>query len=354
MKRIGNLYEKICSIENLKLADTNARKNKTKQYGVHQHDKNRERNIQQLHEKLVNKQYKTSNYRTFTIYEPKERLIFCLPYYPDRIVHHAIMNVLKPIFTEVFTKDTYSSIKGRGIHAASYALMTALKDQAGTQYCLKMDIKKFYPSIDHDILKALLRKKFKDNDLLELLYEIIDSADGVPIGNYLSQYFANFYLTYFDHWLKQVKKVKYYFRYADDIVILNEDKNYLHKLRQEITGYLLNNLKLTVKSNYQVFPVKERGIDFVGYVHYHTHVRLRKRIKQAFIRMLRKNKNSASIASYKGYAIHCNSKTLLKKLLYEPDLLQGSKYPSRRTKRISRRSYKNRKGIEQGNKSYSF
>lgn len=315
MKRINNLYERICSIENLQLADTIARKGKAKQPGVIQHDKNREANIQQLHEMLMNKTYRTSEYTTFTIFEPKERIIFRLPYFPDRILHHAVMNVLEPLFVSTFTTDTYSCIKGKGIHAAARAVKRALKDVENTRFCLKLDVKKFYPSVDHVTLKQLLRRKIKDNDLLWLLDEIIDSTSGLPIGNYLSQYFANFYLTYFDHWMKEEKRVRYYFRYADDLVILSDSKPYLHSLLAEIRVYLEDNLKLTVKGNYQVFPVSARGIDFVGYVFYHTHTLLRKTIKQNFARMLKKNRNAKSIASYNGWAKHCNSKNLLKKLL---------------------------------------
>ena len=315
MKQINNLYARICSIENLNMADSIARKGKAKQPGVVAHDKNREANIQQLHEILVNKVYRTSEYTTFTIFEPKERIIFRLPYFPDRILHHAVMNFLEPIFVSTFTADTYSCIKGKGIHAAAKAVNRALNDVENTRYCLKLDVKKFYPSVDHATLKQLLRRKIKDNDLLWLLDEIIDSTLGLPIGNYLSQYFANFYLTYFDHWIKEEKQVRYYFRYADDLVILSDSKPYLHGLLAEISEYLQDNLKLTVKGNYQVFPVEKRGIDFVGYVFYHTHTLLRKTIKQNFARMLKKNRNAKSIASYNGWAAHCNSKNLLKKLL---------------------------------------
>jgi RNA-directed DNA polymerase len=317
MKRIGNIYQQICSLENLQLADINARKGKSRLAAIKFHDLNRDENIIALHEKLMNKIYKTSAYTTFKIYEPKERLIFRLPYYPDRIVHHAVLNILEPVFTAMFTADTYSCIKGKGIHGAYKGVRKALKDKAGTQYCLKLDIKKFYPNIDHAILKQLLRRKFKDQDLLWLLDEIIDSADGVPIGNYLSQYFANFYLTYFDHWLKEVKGVKYYFRYADDLVFLHSDKNYLHQLLAEIRQYLGAELKLSIKCNYQLFPVAARGIDFVGYVVYHTHALLRKSIKQRFARMMAKNPNKASLASYRGWTNHCNSHNLLKKLTHD-------------------------------------
>lgn len=319
MKRLNNLFEKIYDIDNLQLADVIARKGKLHQPGVIDHDKNREDNILKLQEVIKNKTYNTSQYKTFKIHEPKERLIFMLPYFPDRITHHAIMNILKPVFVSNFTADTYSCIEGKGIKAAADAVKSALSDEPNTQYCLKLDIKKFYPSIDHAVLKNLLRKKFKDQDLLWLIDEIIDSTSGIPIGNYLSQYFANFYLSYFDHWIKEVKHVRYYFRYADDIVILSGSKSYLHELLAEIRHYLSHNLKLTVKKNYQVFPISDRGsgrgIDFVGYVFFHTHTRLRKTIKKNFAKMLTRNKNTQSIAAYKGWAKHCNSKHLLKKLL---------------------------------------
>lgn len=319
MKRLNNLYQQIISIENLQHADIKARKGKAKQYGIKVHDKNRENNIAELHLSLLNKKYKTSEYTTFTVFEPKERIVYRLPYYPDRIAHHAVMNVLEPIFVNMFINETYSCIKKKGIHAAANAVKRALDDVSETTYCLKLDIKKFYPSINHDILKALLRRKFKDNDLLWLLDEIIDSADGLPIGNYLSQYLANFYLTYFDHWMKEEKRVKNYFRYADDIVILSNNKQHLHQLLADIKTYLEINLKLIVKQNYQIFPVAARGIDFVGYKFYHSHTLLRKSIKQRFVRMLANRRNNKSIASYYGWAKHADTKHLLKKLLYEPN-----------------------------------
>lgn len=315
MKRIDNLYDSIISVDNLKLADEKARKNKAKTYGVTRHDLNRDNNILALHETLKSGGFRTSQYSVFKIYEPKEREVYRLPYYPDRIVHHAILNVLESYFTAWFTADTYSCIKGKGIHAAVKAVKTALRDKENTVCCVKLDIRKFYPSIDHWILKTQLEHKIKDYRLLALLFEIIDSAPGVPIGNYLSQYFANYYLTGFDRWVKEKKRVKYYFRYADDLIILAPDKPTLHGLVHDIRQYLKTELKLEVKPNYQVFPVAARGIDFVGYRFYHTHTLLRKRIKKNFARMLKKNPNKASIASYMGWAKHCNSRHLLKKLL---------------------------------------
>lgn len=324
MKRIGNLYEKVISLENLRLADEKARKGKLRSYGVKVHDKRREANLIALHESLKNGTFQTSKYHVFTIYEPKERLIFRLPYFPDRILHHAIMNILEPIWVSVFNQSTYSCIKNRGIHKCAKDVKKALKqDPDGTRYCLKIDVRKFYPSINHELLKQIVRRKIKDKRLLALLDEIIDSADGVPIGNYLSQYFANLFLAYFDHWLKEQKRVKYYWRYADDIVILAHDKDSLHKLLHEIRAYL-HGLQLKVKRNYQVFPVDSRGIDFLGYVFYHTHTLLRKSIKQKLCRRVAKlNKRKIAptkevykqqICSWWGWCKYCDSINLMNKL----------------------------------------
>lgn len=324
MKRHGNLYEQVCSEDNMVLAWEKARKGKTNTYGVRLFEKDLENNMKQLRDELASGTYRTSEYSVFTIYDPKEREIYRLPF-RDRIVHHAIMNVMEPIWTSIFIQHTYSCIKGRGIHAVLKALKRDLNDVENARYCLKMDVKKFYPSVDHEILKAIIRKKVKDNRLLNLLDLIIDSAPGVPIGNYLSQFFANLYLSYFDHWLKETKQVKYYYRYADDMVILAPDKPYLNKLLTEITFYLYIELNLQLNGNYQVFPVSSRGIDFVGYKFYHTHILMRKTIKKRLCRKAAKlNKKDIDAKSYRmqiapwlGWAKHCNSKHLLKKFLNE-------------------------------------
>ena len=329
MKRINNLYKNIYDINNINDADDKARKCKRNSYGVKKHDKIRELDNIFLSDALKDQEYHTSKYTTYTIYEPKERLIFRLPYYPDRITHHAIMNVMEPVWTKLFTRDTYSCIKGRGIHALVQKLQKDLrKDPAGTTYCLKLDIRKFYPSIDHDILKSIIRRKIKDKQVLQLLDEIIDSAPGVPIGNYLSQYFANLYLAYFDHWVKETLKVQYYYRYADDIVLLSDSKDKLRTWFQDINQYLTNKLKLQVKPNYQIYPVESRGIDFVGYVCYHEYTKLRKSIKLKIWKLVRAYKNKkikedtfkASMTSYVGWLKYCNSKNLLKKIEQETNI----------------------------------
>lgn len=317
MKRIGDLFDRIVSVENLILAEKKARKGKSHKYDVRRFDENTQNNLINLHHILLNGDYKTSKYKVFKLFDGKEREIFKLPYYPDRIVHHAILNILEPIFVSTFTADTYSCIKGRGIHKALKNVTTALKNESDTIYCLKLDIQKFYPNVNHDILKILLRRKFKDKRLLKLLDEIINSADGLPIGNYLSQFLANFYLSNLDHWLKEELKVKFYFRYCDDLVFLAGNKEELHIILNKVRTYLYDNLKLKLKENYQIYPIWARGLNFVGYLSYHTHILLRPTIKDKFIYMIKYNDNFKSRASYNGWLTHCNSINLRNKYLNE-------------------------------------
>lgn len=314
MKRTGNLYHKIIDIKNLELADKNASKGKRKQHGVILHRLNRKRNIAKLHQELTDKTYNTSRYTIFKIYKPKEREIFRLPY-SDRIVHHAILQVLGKMFVDTFTADTYSCIKGRGLHKAKHKLERVLKSKDAPKYCLKLDIKKFYPSIDHGILKSLLLKKIKDNDVLNLLFGIIDSAPGLPIGNYLSQHLANLFMCYFDHWIKEALKIKHYYRYCDDLVLLDDSKTRLHEILAKIKVYLRDNLKLEVNKSYQIFPIAKRGIDFLGYKMYPTHTLLRPSIKLNFARKLAKGASQQTIASYMGWIKWCNGINLANKLL---------------------------------------
>lgn len=330
MKRWKNLFQKIINIENIILAHNKARKGKIHRDDVKMIDDNVYGYCKKIQQMLLTDTYKTSEYYTFKLYEPKERIIFKLPYYPDRIIHHAIMNVLEPLWLNQLIPQTYSCIKKRGIHKALKDLRQGLKDKENTKYCLKLDISKFYPSVNHDILKKIIRIKIADNRLLKLLDEIIDSSDGVPIGNYLSQFFANLYLAYFDRWLKEEKMMKYYYRYADDIVILHKDKNYLHDLLQEIKEYLDVNLKLKIKGDYQIFPVEARGISFVGYVTRHDYCLVRKNIKRSFIKknnILRKlpityEYYRQKMASYLGWFIHANCKHLMNKHFIYKELLR--------------------------------
>ncbi len=334
MNRKGHIFEQIIDIDNLRLAAYKARKGKKPTANMREYDKDPEGNLLALQRSLIEGTYKTSPYVLFTIHDPKEREISRLPYYPDKVAHHAFINILEPIYVRQFTADTYSCIKGRGIHACANAVKRMLReDPEGTRYCLKIDIRKFYPNINHDILKQLHRHIIKDRRVLAWLDELIDSTEGetgIPIGNDPSRYFSNFYLSPLDHWLKEKKHVKYYARYMDDIVIFGASKDELHALLREMREFLTS-LKLEIKDNYQVFPTDARGVDFVGYVFRHTHTRLRKSVKQNLARkvaLLNRKGHRVSerdyrnaIAPWWGWAKHCNAihliQTLSKGATYE-------------------------------------
>ncbi len=182
------------------------------------------------------------------------------------------------------TADTYSALPGRGTEKARRKVVKALKtDPENTKWCLKIDIKKYYPSIDTNILKSKFRRIFKDKELLWLLDEIIDSNpdSGVPIGNYISQYSGNLYLSDFDHKVKECFKVKHYFRYMDDMVFMASSKEELQELLFKIKKYLADELNLSMKENWSLFRIDDRGLDFVGYVFMHDNIRLRKSIAQS-------------------------------------------------------------------------
>ena len=308
-KRVGNIYSSIYDIENIKDAHKRARKDKSFYEAVQKTDEDLEARAQTISNMLKNHTYKPGLYKTSRYSDRgKERILYKLPYYPDRIIQWAIMLQIEPYFNRVFEPFTCASLPGRGIHYASNLLTKYLELYPNeTLYCLKLDIKKFYPSIDRKILKKLLRKLFKDKDLLYELDNIIDSFDkndsyklnlteeeqaiynqpgkGVPVGSYLSQYFANFYLSYFDHWLKEECKCKFVIRYMDDLVILSDSKKYLHNLLCAIKIYLKEELQLIVKNNYRIFPTSQ-GIDFVGYKHFCGYKLLRKTSQKRFKKIL--------------------------------------------------------------------
>ena len=331
MKRIGNLYDKIISLDNLRLADEKARRGKTETYGVRLHDRNRERNILRLHDMLIQKTFHTSPYDVFTIREPKERIIYRLPYFPDRIVHHAVMNILEPIWVRTFTHNTYSCIKGRGIEGCARRVERIIKDFRGRQlYCLKIDIRKFYPSIKHHVLKRVVRKKIKDKDLLWLLDDIIDSTDGLPIGNYLSQYLANLMLCYFMHAVNERLHLPST-EYADDIVFFADNKQTLHDaLDNYIRPTLEQEMELEIKANWQIFPIAlnrydrhGRALDYVGYQFYREQKLMRKSIKQNFCRKaseindrtMAERDYRQAVAPWMGWAEHSDSQHLTKTIL---------------------------------------
>lgn len=332
MKRIGNLYSKIYDIDNLRLAHKNARRGKGWYHEVKMINNDPDKYLNKLQHSLINKTYNTSDYITFMRTEGRKvREIFKLPYYPDRICQWAIIQVIEKHLINYVTADTYSAIPGRGVHKALRKICNAVNfDRDRTMYCLKLDVNKYYPSVNHSMLKKILRRIFKDKDLLWLLDEIIDSTEGdtgIPIGNYMSQWFGNIYLAMFDHWIKEVMSIKYYYRYMDDIVILHSDKGFLHNLLREIQVYFDKELALKVKKNWQVFPTEIRGIDFLGYRIFPGYCLLRKStLKNMKCKVNKINKTIAagnkmnhnqwcSLNSYLGWLIWCDGFRLVCKYI---------------------------------------
>jgi hypothetical protein len=285
MRRHNKLFEKITSIENLRLAFKNARKGKNRQHAVKEFCIDTEAKLLAIRETLINKTYRSSPYRIKQIYIPKTRDIYIVPFSPDRVIHHAIMNVLEPIWEKLFIYDSYACIKNKGLHKGSKRTMDFVRHN---RYCLKCDISKFYPSMKHDVLYKIIQRKIKCKDTLSLLKSIIYSVpDGqnVPIGNYTSQWFGNVYLNELDMRAKHVYKIKHYVRYCDDFLLFSNDKKRLRELATDLKVYLAEELGLKM-SKCELFPVSQ-GVDFLGYRHFPKYVLLRKSTAVRIKRRLR-------------------------------------------------------------------
>jgi hypothetical protein len=329
MKRYDHLFEKICDIENLRKAHKNAKKGKGWYKEVQEIDKDPDKYLKQIREMLINHTYRTSEYEVFYKDDGrKKRKIYKLPYFPDRICQWAILQVIEPCIVSNLTTDTYSAIPERGIHKGLTKLQAAMwNDPEECKYCLKLDARHYYQSINHNILKEKYSRMFNDNELLWLLNEIIDSiqtADiedltaiylleedidpetGIPIGNYLSQYSGNYYFSSFDHWIKERKYVKYYFRYMDDIVIFGKTKEELFTLKKEIDVYFSNELKLNIKGNWQVFPSYVRGVDFLGYRTFYKYTLLRKSTCQEMKKKMTAIRNKVEAGNMMNYSEWCS------------------------------------------------
>jgi retron-type reverse transcriptase len=328
MKRYGNLYHQITDLENISRSHTQAKRGKSHYQEVRLIETDPNYYCSQIQHLLESHSFRTSPYTQKQVWEPKKRTIYKLPYFPDRIVHHAIMNIIQPIWDNVFIYDLYSAIPGKGLHDGSYRLRNFLNNHQNTRYCLKFDIEKYYPSINHDILIDLIKRKIKCPDTLWVLEEIIRSPGGttnIPIGNYLSQYFGNIYLNWFDHWVKEDLKQAYYIRYCDDGVILGENKRDLTDIKDNVQEYLESRLELKLNKKTQIFEVDKTGIDFLGYRCFRSYVLLRKSSAARFKSKIKKIEDEhhvmqpdhiiSSIMSYYGWIKHCDSYNLLNKYI---------------------------------------
>ncbi|OLP15444.1 RNA-dependent DNA polymerase [Leptolyngbya sp. 'hensonii'] len=282
MKRYGNLWSQITDFENLLNSARQAQRAKRFRANVLEFNYHLEQELACLQHELRSHTYEPGTYRTFRIFEPKPRLISAAPY-RDRVVHHALCNIIAPIFEQTFIHDSYANRVGFGTHRAFRRFVQFYRN---CQYVLQCDIRKYFPAIDHEILKTLLRRKIKCPDTLHLIDLIIDRSNeqepimeyfpgddlltpclrrrGLPIGNLTSQFFANCYLNGFDHFVKEELKVKYYLRYVDDFSLFSDDRSFLATTRVAIETYLAT-LRL------KIHPIKSQlfatriGANFVGF-----------------------------------------------------------------------------------------
>ncbi len=320
MKRYGYLYERIYDFNNLYDAYLKARKNKRYRAETLKFTMDLEENLINIQNELIWKTYTPLPVRQFYVSEPKRRLISAPAFY-DRVVHHALCNIIEPIFDRTFIYHSFACRNGKGTHAAVDMLIKFLRQaiaEHGRVYCLKGDISHFFPSIDHDVLYGIIERKIKDPDVLWLIKGIIDSNDGnvgIGIGALTSQLFANIYLNELDHFIKERLRVHWYVRYMDDFLLLGPDKKEMHRLRQEIEQFLWDKLRLRTNGKTQVFPVN-RGITFLGYRIWPTHTLLKSAAKKRMKKKLRQlmklygdgkitfSKVNASVQSYIGHMNH--------------------------------------------------
>jgi hypothetical protein len=322
MKRADNIWEKVVDMDNLLKATQEAERRRRSIKSVIRFEEERELNLALLQDDLVHGSYRTSEYRFFDRQEgPKLRHLAALPFYPDRIAQWAVMLQTQTIFQRTFIDQTYAAIPGRGHHAAHDKLREYLRDPRA-KYCLKIDFHHFFESIDKDILMEKVRRLFKDEQVLAFFKEVIYSypRSGVPLGNLTSQWLANLYLSDFDHHFKEQMHCIFYLRYMDDIVVLGWSKPFLRRVLKRMR-MLAEDLKLEINSNWQIFPIESRGVDFAGYRSWPQYCLLRTRIKHNLKVRLGKVETKllrdASLvptpsdvgvwASYKGILDHCDS-----------------------------------------------
>lgn len=329
-KTYKNLYHKIYDFQNLYEAYIKARKNKRYRREVIFFSMNLEENLISIQNDLIWESYHTGEYRQFYVHDPKTRLVLALPF-KDRVVQHAIVNIIEPVFEKTFIFDSYACRLGKGTHAGADRLTKFLTETARKwrkTYCLKADIKKFFYSIDHQALKDVIRRKIACPQTMRLLEGIVDSSGeqvGIPIGNLTSQLFANIYLNELDYFIKHTFRCHYYIRYMDDFVILHDNKQELHRIKREVEDFLRDKLRLELNSKTQVFPASQ-GINFLGYRIWRTHRKVRNSSKRRIKRKLKAYQRKyaagqmsierikATIISWLGHVKHANSYFLRQKL----------------------------------------
>lgn len=326
MKRVNNLYPKIVSYENISLAIDNASKTKKDHSVAKRIYRNRNFYIKAIQSNFhVSGKYRLKKHIDAS--SMKERILEIPPFYPDQIIQHALVDVTLPYFLKRFIDQTCCSIKGRGTLYASNIVRKAIR--SGSRYYVKFDIRKYFPNVDHEILKEQVRRLFKDKQVLALYDEIIDSTPkGLPIGNYTSQPLANLYLTPLDRFIKEKLKVRYYVRYMDDFIIFGSNRRKLDKLIPIIDGFVSSSLKLQTHPDKRVMKIAYRSrsgktigspVDFCGFRHYQSYVTIRRRVwRKARRALIRQETNPCLVRGqrtmcYYGYIVHSDSKNVFRR-----------------------------------------
>lgn len=309
------MFDKIISLENLFDAWTEFKKEKSNKNDVTEFEVNLEDHVFALHEDLKNGIYKHGGYFSFFVHDPKRRHIHKASV-RDRLLHHAVHRVIEPIWNKVFIFDSWSSRKTKGIHAAVRRLQDlALRlshNYTRTLWILKLDVTKFFASIDHKILLSILSKRTDDNRVINLFQEIVESFNpGLPLGNLTSQLFANVYLNELDQFIKHELKIKGYVRYADDFVLMHENRELLIDCRWKIERFLQERLLLKIHPKKLILKTYASGIDYLGYVSFPHHRVIRTKTKRRMFRRI----NKKNLPSYSGILKHCRSRNLNKALL---------------------------------------
>ena len=289
MKRYGNLFDQCFSIENLFQAYLIARKGKRKKRACFEFEKNLGVNLTKLREEILTDKYKPRPYFKFVVHEPKQRIIQA-PAFRDVIVQHAIYKIIYPIFDQTFIDTNFACRKNKGTHKCADYVQQSMRQCSNDNYILHLDIKKFYYSIDHDILFALVKRKIKDLQLLKILDLFIhyDEKLGIPIGNLLSQLFASIYLNPIDHWIKRQLKIQYYTRYVDDMVLIGLTRVQAKQFKYQIEKFIQQNLNLTLSKS--SMSLIKKGLNFVGYRTWRAKRFVRKHSIYKFNKILKQNK----------------------------------------------------------------
>lgn len=310
MKSYNHLWEKFISKETIRRCIIKGAIGKKKRKSVKRVMENIDEYVDVIHDYALN--FHNCDHEEIKILDGnsgKERLII-VPRFKEHVIHHMVVDTMMPILVKGMYKHTYSSIPGRGLHKCMKKLKAWIrKDPKNVKYCLKLDIKKFFNSIDHDILMEKMRKTIHDKKFLKIIEEIINASDnGIPLGFYTSHWFANWLLQPLDHYIKEVLKVKYYARYMDDMILFGSNKRKLRKVKEKIAEFL-KKLHLRLKENWQLFRFdyikhgehKGRPLDFVGFKFYRDRITLRKSI---MLRLTRKAKKIEKKGKFTIYDAH--------------------------------------------------